>query len=340
MPDDVSTSISSTWSTTLEIEGRRGTFWIEWIGRESQAEGGVVDDTVLWLRQYYLFHRSKKASRDRVLYLSEQPEDPEYYLEEVIAKQRYPNYWAFPEWKWMKDVNDFIEIHFDQGRTGHSKRKPTTLGTNIYELQQLHGLRGPGTSREGFAEELTVDQRVQLSRTWAAWSPGLKQAIVTALKNELDGRIKRLSLDQWKAHLLNDHQPYYQGCRTCLEACGQSRRLRRVVTPDSYTLAIDLAGPFKKGEDQLGVGRYMLVGSFTIPTSKEGRALYLKPTEEDSAHRCGNPRVEGGRTASAAGRSDRCGEPEGEVSRSASVPGYVEGGVFTDPEDRRGGRWS
>ena len=213
-----------------------------------------------------------------------------------------------------------------------SNEKPTTLGTNIYELQHLQGLRGPGSSREGGADELTVEQRIQLSRTWAAWSPGLKNAIVTAVKNELDGRIKRLTLEQWKAHLLNDHQPYYRGCRTCLEACGQSRHHRRVVTPDSYTLAIDLAGPFKKGEDQLGHGRYMLVGSFTVPVSKDGRALHLKTEEEDSAHRCGNPRVEGGRFASAASGAEDDDHPGGE-GRPIPAPGPIEGGIFNDPDD-------
>ena len=34
---------------------------------------------------------------------------------------------------------------------------------------------------------------------------------------------------------------------------------RRVVSPESYTLAIDLAGPFKPGRDQEGVGRYIVV---------------------------------------------------------------------------------
>ena len=302
-------------------------------GLDESLKKRVIDDTILWLRQYYLYHRAKKVSQQKVLYLSEQPEDPENYLEEeMIKKQRYPSYWAFPEWKWMKETNDFIEVHFDQGRTGHIKRKPTTLGTNIYELQHLQGLRGPGSSREGGADELTVEQRIQLSRTWAAWSPGLKNAIVTAVKNELDGRIKRLTLEQWKAHLLNDHQPYYRGCRTCLEACGQSRHHRRVVTPDSYTLAIDLAGPFKKGEDQLGHGRYMLVGSFTVPVSKDGRALHLKTEEEDSAHRCGNPRVEGGRFASAASGAEDDDHPGGE-GRPIPAPGPIEGGLFNDPDD-------
>ena len=306
-------------------------FGLHWL--DESLKKRVIGDTILWLRQYYLYHRAKKVSQQKVLYLSEQPEDPENYLEEeMIKKQRYPSYWAFPEWKWMKETNDFIEVHFDQGRTGHIKRKPTTLGTNIYELQHLQGLRGPGSSREGGADELTVEQRIQLSRTWAAWSPGLKNAIVTAVKNELDGRIKRLTLEQWKAHLLNDHQPYYRGCRTCLEACGQSRHHRRIVTPDSYTLAIDLAGPFKKGEDQLGHGRYMLVGSFTVPVSMDGRALHLKTEEEDSAHRCGNPRVEGGRTASAASGAEDDDHPGGE-GRPIPAPGPIEGGIFNDPED-------
>eukprot|EP00435_Cladocopium_sp_Y103_P053680 s781_g17.t1 len=153
------------------------------------------------------------------------------------------------------------------------------------------------------------------------------------MKAELNGRLKKLSLEQWKAHLRQDHQPYYRGCKTCLEACGQSRHHRRVVTPDSYTLAIDLAGPFKKGQDQLGSGRYMLVGSFTVPISSDGRALHLKSEDQNPAHRCDNPRAEGGRTASAASGSDSCGEPRGEVSRSASDPGRVEGGIFDDCVD-------
>eukprot|EP00435_Cladocopium_sp_Y103_P044759 s704_g12.t1 len=149
----------------------------------------VEDDTVLWLRQYYLYHRAKKASLRKVLYPSEQPEDPERYLDPVtIAKQRYPSYWAFPEWDWMKQENGFIEVHFDQGPTGHETRKPTTLGTNIYELQSLNGLRGHGTSSTTTTSqsELTLEERIKKSRGWAAWSSGLKAAIATAIQRELN----------------------------------------------------------------------------------------------------------------------------------------------------------
>eukprot|EP00435_Cladocopium_sp_Y103_P030096 s34_g7.t1 len=283
----------------------------------------VEDDTVLWLRQYYLYHRAKRASTQKVLYLSEQPEDPERYLDPVtIAKQRYPSYWAFPEWDWMKHENDFIEVHFDQGPTGHETRKPTTLGTNIYELQSLNGLRGPGTSSTTTVShyELPLEERITKSKGWAAWSSGLKAAIATAIQRELNPWLRKMTLDQWKQHLKNDHQPYYRGCRTCLEACGQSRPHRKIVTPESYTLGIDLAGPFKKGVDQLGEGRYMLVGTYTLPTSLEGKPLHLREDgEEATADRCRNPGGEGDGTAPA------------EVPRRDDQP--VEGGIFDDGED-------
>eukprot|EP00435_Cladocopium_sp_Y103_P005472 s1608_g1.t2 len=279
---------------------------------EEAMKRRVEDDTVLWLRQYYLYHRAKKASIRKVLYLSEQPEDPERYLDPTtIAKQRYPSYWAFPEWDWMKQENDFIED------------------------MEPHPLR----------QHLTLEERINKSKGWAAWSSGLKMAIATGIQRELNPWLWKMSLDQWKQHILQDHQPYYRGCRTCLEACGQSRHHRKVVTPDSFTLAIDLAGPFKRGEDQLGFGRYMLVGSYTLPISKEGRALHLGD-QETPVQRCHNPGGEGDGTASIGGAPAwLCHHPGGEgdgsevaegvrEADSSQAPDYVEGGIFNDePSD-------
>ena len=308
----------------------------------------VRDDTVLWLRQYYIYHRAKDARaplQKKTLYLKEQPEDPEKYLSpSAIATQRYPSYWAFPEWHRIKELNGFIEVSFDQGPTGHIKRKPTTLGGNILELQDLHGMRGPGTSREGFQENLPIEEKIRRSKAWASWSDGLKKAIATALRRELnrgleledeniggkgDG-IKKMSLEDWKRHLKNDHQPYYRGCRTCLEACGQARHHRKVVTPDSYTLGIDLAGPFKKGTDQLGDGRYMLVGCYTLPTTMDGKGLHIKD-DVDGEVRHEEPGGEATRSA-APGGVVGCGSPRGEGVRSAAPPD-LEGGIFNDPPE-------
>ena len=242
-------------------------------GLDPQLQQRVEDDTVLWLRQYYLFHRAKKANPGKkVLYLKEQPEDPEHYLSPAeVQKQRYPSYWAFPEWETMKKLDDLVEVNFDQGPFGHSRRKPTTLGTNIYELEDLNETRGPGSTKEGYHEEKSIEERIQLSRQWAEWSPGLCKAISTAIKRELDGgMVAKMSLADWKKHLEDDHFPYNKNCKTCLIAAAQGRQHRRIVTPDSFTLSVDLAGPFKQGDDQLGKGKYLLIGTYTVPTNQKG----------------------------------------------------------------------
>ena len=236
----------------------------------------VEDDTVLWFRQYILYRRARMARQSKVLYLVEQPEDPENYLAAAeIAKQRYPSYWAFPEWHWMKEEEGFIEVSFDQGPTGHPRRKPTTLGTNIKELEELKTIRGPGTSRDyDYDAKLTMEERIQKSRAWASWSDGLKKAVAVALRRELDPRLCRMSLEQWKEHLRHDHWPHSRHCATCLEASGKSRPHRKIVVADSYTLSVDLAGPFSEGKDQQGVGKYFLTGCFTVPV-KKGISLNL-----------------------------------------------------------------
>ena len=231
----------------------------------------VEDDTVLWFRQYILYRRAKMAAAPKkVLYMVEQPEDPENYLSPAeIAKQRYPSYWAFPEWAWMKSEENFVEVSFDQGPTGHPRRKPTTLGTNIRELEELKTIRGPGTSKDyDYDASLTVEERIQKSKAWASWSDGLKKAVAVALRRELDPRLCRMSLEQWKEHLRHDHWPHSRHCATCLGASGKSRPHRKVVVADSYTLSVDLAGPFSEGKDQQGVGKYFLTGCFTVPVKK------------------------------------------------------------------------
>lgn len=105
-------------------------------GLSDNLKALVEKDAPLWLRHYYLFHRSKRVASRRVIYLSEQPGDPEHYIKDEIKKEgQIPTCWSFPEWKHIRDM----------GPLGHPKRKPTTLGTNLYQLRELRNLRGPGT---------------------------------------------------------------------------------------------------------------------------------------------------------------------------------------------------
>ena len=107
----------------------------------------VEDDTVLFLRQLYLHHRAALARGPKVtLAALEQPEDPEEYLKaEEKEAHRYPSYWSWPEWRAVRDRWGLIEVSFDQGPMGHSRRKPMRLGTNIPRLAELQDIRGHGT---------------------------------------------------------------------------------------------------------------------------------------------------------------------------------------------------
>ena len=78
--------------------------------------------------------------------------------------------WRSTTWTW---------VSFDQGRTGHERRKPTSLVTNLPGMVQLDGLRGGG-STDGVGPYL--QDRIRCSKTWAAWSPGLVAAIQESLK--------------------------------------------------------------------------------------------------------------------------------------------------------------
>ena len=93
-----------------------------------------------------------------------------------------------------------------------------------------------------------------------------------------------MDLGAWQRHLLNGHLPYSRECRACVVAASRSKAHRRVPHPDAYTLSIDTAGPFEVAEDQLGKGRYLLVGVYLAPVTKEGQSL-IPINEEDELAR-------------------------------------------------------
>ena len=243
----------------------------------------VEDDATLYLRQLYLYHRAATARKDRVtLSALEQPEDPEEYIREEEKKlQRYASYWSWPEWRSFKERWNMMEVCFDQGPMGHQRRKPTRLGTNIPRLVELQDIRGPGVGGgTALAEDLA--ERIKQSREWSTWAPGLKAALAAGIRETLqnpEAMVKRMDLEAWKKHLLNGHIPYSRECRSCVVAASRGRAHKRIPHPDSYTLSIDTAGPFQEADDQLGRGRYLLIGVYLVPVSKDGQTLI--PINED-----------------------------------------------------------
>ena len=146
-------------------------------------------------------------------------------------------------------------ISFDQGRTGHSRRKPTSLVTNLPHMEELHQLRGGGITGELSAD---LGVRIRSSKTWAEWSPGLVAAIQeslrrwTALAKSSGGSVgvKKMDLESWKKHVLNQHQPFRRDCRRCMELMGRdSPHHRTSGDRASHVLTMDIVGPLPSGDD-------------------------------------------------------------------------------------------
>jgi len=105
----------------------------------------------------------------------ESPEDPARYAQEYDA----PTYWSWPELTQFMEEHGMTLIHFDQGRFGHTQRKPTTCMSNLPFMDQLNEARCTVPKGEPLNPDL--GSRLQQTASWADWAPGLKQAIRVAI---------------------------------------------------------------------------------------------------------------------------------------------------------------
>ena len=265
------------------------------------------NDAVLWMRQLWLYALASAARTRLVLFLKEHPRDPEEYKDSEDPVE-YPSFFAWPEWRVFVEKYQIREVRLDLGALGHQRRKPTTLGTNLQYLHRLEGLRD--LRRPGDHSEVAGDlgQRMSTSRSWAAWPESFKIEITKAILLELEGyqrlkdevddqpRTAKMTAEQWRQHVMNDHLPYSRECSTCLTGSGRSRPRKRVQHPDALTLSVDICGPFRPGHDRRAKAKYFMVGVFSIPVRKvEGKVTALPLSLEETL---------GGR--------DGQGEPEGE----------------------------
>ena len=67
----------------------------------------------------------------------------------------------------------------------------------------------------------------------------------------------------------------------CLRGAAQVRAHRKVLHPDSWTLSMELSGPFAFSQDEFCEVRYMLVGVLTVPIlDKRARPPGEAPSNE------------------------------------------------------------
>ena len=117
----------------------------------------------------------------------EQPRDPkEYRPNEDVEQRQYMSMFRTQEWQQFQDMYNFYKVDFDQGPMGHERRKPTTLHTSMESLLQLQGIHGPPEHPPEDLRTKPLQQRIEASKRWATWAPGLKKALAMAIQQHLE----------------------------------------------------------------------------------------------------------------------------------------------------------
>ena len=249
------------------VEGR---FGLE--GLTPSEELKVNGDSALLLKQVAL-HRIAEESRlgedPEIGFFLESPEDPAEYT----PQQDSPTFWVWPEVTSLLVDYNMRLISFDQGRLGHSQRKPTSAMTNLKGVFQIDGMRCVGPYGEGLHPNL--DKRMEQTAAWSAWAPGLKQLLRSALSQLLmdqglgdESLRKAFSRDQWVQHFRQQHHPFRRDCKTCIMnmASDKPHRRRRSAGSSAWSMGVDIV-PLVKAKDE-ATGEYVknvMVATLLVP---------------------------------------------------------------------------
>ena len=246
-------------------------------GISAREEAKVWEDDQLMIRTFMLGVVAKwglstlDSEEERCFnFILENPQDPKEVFGECHAS--YPTLWTTAEFETLRRLLGLSLITLDQGPLGHVCRKPTTVAcVSGYWPRWAMDLKGPGWASD--------EQERGSSEEWAKWSHGLCQAIRQSLDNSCSRRavcvreveeLRRLRIDQsMRDHVLAGHIPYRRDCYACV--AGRIRRPShfRSQVSESFTLSLDLAGPFKEGMSEGCRARYFLAAVFSVPRSPE-----------------------------------------------------------------------
>ena len=255
--------------------------------------------TVMYFRMFLLHHVAHGASEEGVCFVLENPADPAEYLKDGAE---HASLWAWPEIKFLEREKGMFRASFSQGALGHCTAKPTTLLANDWGLHlELHGRKHP-SGGFGETQASTLQDRMLQSQSWAKWAHGLTRAIgravlkwvtTPALERQRTMQVEQAcvrTLSQndraFIEHCERDHLGYRRDCQTCLASSVRSHlHLRQKYQHrNAFTLNVDLIGPLKPGEDQLGKARHLLVGVLGVPLFRKGRPQPLLEGDETSDH--------------------------------------------------------
>ena len=115
------------------VRGRGSDRWgLE--GLTAREREQVRGDSALVVKQVGLWYLAEehREGPEPVAFLVESPQDPISYMGEGTGeRQEHPSFFEWPLLKRMVEEYGMSLVSFDQGRMGHSGRKPTSLLTNL-----------------------------------------------------------------------------------------------------------------------------------------------------------------------------------------------------------------
>lgn len=263
----------------VQLRGREeGRFGLPGLGPRLQQ---MVDgDSLLWLRMLFWMHLSARSGAQSE-YLVEQPLDPQEWWNKEIPASGLPSFMVWEESRRVFEELKLDIVRIEQGALGLATPKPTMLATNVSEIKAIDGLRSD--SYDPTAWNLPLEERIEKSKKLATWAPGLKSILFEVIKrvhNKTPPKLRVLTMKErqevqaWQDHHRAGHLPFRKDCPTCLLGAGKDRYHKRLGCPTSYTLSMDIMGPFCSGTDQAVNGcRYALVGVYTVPIDGKGDPL-------------------------------------------------------------------
>ncbi|OLQ05728.1 Copia protein [Symbiodinium microadriaticum] len=232
----------------------------------------VDAETASIAKQLLLWFVAQMAGKRDVGFLMEFPADAEYLRRESTYDA---SVWKTEMWKNFSTISGIKEISFYMGSYGHRALRPTTMATTYPALNQLEQ---KGQERIKRTPSTLLNQAEMRK-----WSIPFKEIVAEAIADYHSGRwneeeeivnagarVHKLTKDQreaWHRHLMNDHQPYRADCSVCINAQATGYQHRRRLHPTMYTMALDLAGPFKqKGRDMDHDDyKYIMVAAYRCP---------------------------------------------------------------------------
>ena len=224
-------------------------------------------DSAAWLKNLRWMVMVKENNEKAELLL-EQPADPAEWSEKGKS---CPTFTTWPETQQVVASLKLETVKCDQGAIGHCTRKPSVFYTDMQEVGALAGMTNELKQVKWPTE---LQDRLVMSKSLAAWAPGLVEMVVRAGERLRRSGVQVKALSQkeraevasWEEHFRMNHTPYRRDCLQCLEALGKDRPRKRIVSPESYCMSLDLTGPFQEGKDQeIKKCKYLMVAAVTIP---------------------------------------------------------------------------